>query len=147
MNNTAPNSSVITLGNGGFSNTNAWTYVAYCWAQIAGFSAFGKYTGNGSTDGPFVHLGFRPKYLLIKRTDAARNWFVYDSSRDPYNVTLNEISPNLSNAEAVSAGSLGLDLVSNGVKFRTNQSAYNESTATYIYMAFAENPFKYALAR
>jgi hypothetical protein len=121
--------------------------LAYCWAPIAGYSAFGSYTGNGSTDGPFVYTGFRPKWLMIKRTDAARNWYVYDSSRDTYNVTLNELEPNLTNAEAVSAGSLGLDLLSSGFKFRTNQSAYNESTATYIYMAFAENPFKYALAR
>jgi hypothetical protein len=146
-NNTTPSSTVFTLGNGAQTNGNTQSMVAYCWAPVAGYSAFGSYTGNGSTDGPFVYLGFRPKFLLIKRTDAGRNWFIYDTSRSPYNETLLELAPNLANAEATSTGSLGFDLLSNGFKLRTNQSAYNESTATYIYAAFAENPLKYANAR
>jgi hypothetical protein len=146
-NNTTPSSTVFTIGNGAQTNGSAQSMVAYCWAPVAGYSAFGGYTGNGSTDGPFIYTGFRPKFLLIKRTDAGRNWFIYDTSRSPFNATLLELSPNLSNAEATSAGSLGFDLLSNGFKLRTNQSAYNESTATYIYAAFAENPFKYANAR
>jgi hypothetical protein len=147
FNSTLASSSVITLGSSTDTNASGGTFVAYCWAPVAGYSAFGGYTGNGSTDGPFIYTGFRPKFLLIKRTDAGRNWFIYDTSRSPFNATLLELSPNLSNAEATSAGALGLDLVSNGFKLRTNQSAYNESTATYIYAAFAENPFKYANAR
>lgn len=130
-----------------YQNISGATYVAYCWTPIAGFSQFGSYTGNGDVNGPFIYTGFRPKFLLIKRTDAARNWFIYDTSRSPYNATLLELEPNLSDAETTSAGSLGFDLLSNGIKVRTNQSAYNESTATYIYAAFAENPFKYANAR
>ena len=85
---------------------------------------------------------------MIKRTDAARNWYIYDSSRDTYNSGSSslELEPNLSNAEAASTSG-PFDLLSNGVKIRTNWSNYNESTATYIYAAFAENPFKTSLAR
>jgi hypothetical protein len=145
MNNTAPSSSVFTLGNGGFSNTSTWTYVAYCWSQIAGFSSFGSYTGNGSTDGPFVYLGFRPKFILHKcSSNAGDGWLLYDTVRQTYNVVGAYLQPNLSDAEG---NTTVLDILSNGFKLRSTFSSTNASGYTYIYMAFAENPFKNALAR
>jgi hypothetical protein len=141
-NNTSPTSNVFT--NGTYQNL-ADNYVAYCFAEIAGFSKFGSYTGNGSADGPFLYLGFRPRYVLVKRTDSSVNgdWVVYDSARDTYNVAQNYLLPNTAGAEGVFAN---LDLLSNGFKLKSTASI-NTSTATYIYAAFAENPFKNALAR
>jgi hypothetical protein len=144
MNNTAPSSTVFTLGNGGFSNTSGSTYVAYCWAPIAGYSAFGGYTGNGSTDGPFIYTGFRPRFVMIKRSDSTSDWFIFDSARQPNNQMSDVLFPNLSNAET---GSYPIDFVSNGFKNRNSAGVPNTSGGTFIYMAFAENPFKYALAR
>jgi hypothetical protein len=139
-----PTSTVLNLGTSDTNNTA--TMVAYCWAEIAGFSKFGSYTGNGSTDGPFIYLGFRPKYFLIKRIDSAGfSWNVVDSSTSPYNVTPNELQPNTSGAE--STGNTTYDFISNGVKIRTTSTDKNASGGTYIYAAFAENPFKNSLAR
>jgi hypothetical protein len=145
-NNTAPTSSVLSIGTDPALNENTKNYVAYCWAEIAGFSKFGSYTGNGSTDGPFVYLGFRPKYVLIKRTDAVASWEVIDTARDPYNASANYLYPNLSDAE-VNAPSNTRDYLSNGFKIRHSGGGSNASGGTYIYMAFAENPFKNANAR
>ena len=143
-NNTAPTSSVISMGVGGIMNASANT-VLYCFAPVAGYSAFGSYTGNGSADGPFCYLGFRPRYLLIKRTDATSDWSILDSSRDTYNVDQNVLWTNLSSAEAVAAQ---CDFLSNGFKIRAGAGgANNISGGTYIYAAFAENPFKYSRAR
>jgi len=145
-NNTAPTSSVLSIGTDPALNENTKNYVAYCWAEIAGFSKFGSYTGNGSADGPFVYLGFRPKYVLIKRTDAVASWEVIDTARDPYNASANYLYPNLSDAE-VNAPSNTRDYLSNGFKIRHSGGGSNASGGTYIYMAFAENPFKNANAR
>lgn len=142
-NNTNPSSSVITLG--AYNTFSGQTYVAYCWAPIAGYSAFGSYTGNGSADGPFVFTNFRPRFVMIKRSNTTGDWIVYDSARSTYNGITSEIYPNLSNAEDNS--SVDLDFVSNGIKLRNSGSGVNASGDTYIYMAFAENPFKYASAR
>ena len=140
-NNTAPTSTVFSLGTGG-NNTSGQTYVAYLFAEVAGYSKFGSYTGNGSADGPFVYCGFRPRFVLIKRSDAgAENWWILDTSRDPYNTLGNALFPNNSGAE--SAG-YTFDFLSNGFKLRTY---INTSGGTYIYAAFAENPFKNSLAR
>jgi hypothetical protein len=145
-NNTSPTSSVFSVGGSAGMNGNTQTYVAYCWSEIAGFSKFGSYTGNGSTDGPFIYLGFRPKYFLIKRTDSAGfSWNVVDSSTSPYNVTPNELQPNTSSAE--STGNTTYDFVSNGVKIRTTSTDKNASGGTYIYACWAENPFKNSNAR
>jgi len=142
-NSTSPTSSVFSVGTSGENNQNTATYVAYCFAPIAGYSAFGSYTGNGSTDGPFVYTGFRPRYILIKKTSAAQDWFVYDTARDTYNEAPKTLFPNGSYAEE---STRPMDILSNGFKLRIS-SATNDSGATYIYAAFAENPFKYALAR
>jgi hypothetical protein len=146
-NNTSPTSTVFSMGATSFWGASA-TYVAYCWAEIAGFSNFGSYTGNGNADGPFVYTGFRPKFVLFKRTSAAGNWFIFDSTRNTTNLTNLNLYPNITNAEFTAASvNEPLDLLSNGFKLRGSGADGNASGATYIYMAFAENPFKNALAR
>ena len=138
-------SSIFGVGPLSGVNGSGSTYVAYCFAAIAGYSAFGSYTGNGSADGAFVYLGFRPRYVMVKRTDTTNNWFEFDSSRDTYNVMGNYILANSADAEA-GAGTI-IDFLSNGFKWRALSAGVNASGGTYIYMAFAENPFKYSLAR
>jgi hypothetical protein len=139
--NTAPTSTLITVGNSAVNN-NTSTYVAYCWSEIAGFSKFGSYTGNGSTDGVFVYTGFRPAFILIKRTSATEDWFMFDNKRLGYNADNNYLYSDLSNAE----GTVDyIDIVSNGFKMRSTSTAVN--SGDYIYMAFAENPFKNSNAR
>jgi hypothetical protein len=145
--NTAPTSTVWS------SNTPNWwatnqNLVAYSWIPVAGFSQFGSYTGNGSTDGPFIYLGFRPKFFMLKRTDASSfGWVIFDSTRNPYNAVGLFLYPNLSNAEGDYTSTDPFYFVSNGVKIGSNGSNQNASGGTYIYAAFAENPFKYANAR
>ena len=140
-NNTSPTSSVFTLGTN-FQNTSTW--VAYCFAAVAGYSAFGSYTGNGSADGPFVYCGFRPRFIMWKRTDTTGDWVIQDTARGPYNQTPNYLIANTSGAEG--APPL-LDINSNGFKVRINDVGTNASGGTYIFIAFAENPLKYSLAR
>jgi hypothetical protein len=140
-NNTSPTASVFTIGT--IPSQSAWTYVAYCWAPVAGYSAFGSYTGNGSTDGPFIYTGFRPRWIMVKSSSAVESWYVWDTARDAYNVASAQLYPNLSNAEA---SAVSIDANSNGFKCRS-ATVVNASSATYIYAAFAENPLKYANAR
>ena len=144
-NNTAPTSSVFSVGIDTTTNFLTTTYVAYCWAEIAGFSKFGSYTGNGSTDGTFVYTGFRPKFIMVKSSSAAEQWDINDTSRDVYNGAQYYLTPNSSAAE----GSVNptMDILSNGFKLKYSAAPWNTSGATYIYAAFAENPFKNALAR
>jgi len=144
FNNTAPTSSVFSAGSS--ANASGTTMVAYCWAAVAGFSSFGKYTGNGSSDGPFIYCGFKPRYVMVKRTDTGGDWRTQDGIRNPYNATNSGLWANIVNAENTTTG-YDLDLVSNGFKYRNANADSNASGGTYIYMAFAENPFKYANAR
>jgi hypothetical protein len=125
-------------------NGTGYNYVAYCFSEVAGFSKFGSYTGNGSADGPMIFTGFRPAFVMIKRTDSTGSWEMMDTSRDTYNLTGKQLFSNLSNAEF--AGGV-LDLISNGFKLRDGSTAHNASGGTYIYAAFAEVPAKYSLAR
>jgi hypothetical protein len=129
-------------------NTNGATYVAYCWAAVAGYSAFGSYTGNNSTDGPFVYCGFRPRWVMIKLTSGTGNWVVMDTSRNTYNVSNSSLYPNLSNAEETNTNRL-IDVLSNGFKIKSDSSSNNDinAPAPYIYAAFAENPFQSSRAR
>ena len=144
-NNTAPTSTVFTAGTGSSVNGSGTTYVAYCFAPVAGYSAFGSYTGNGSADGPFVYTGFRPAYVMFKRTDVSgENWQIRDAVRDTYNVVNKNLRANLSDAETTFDT---MDMVSNGFKLRSNDSGINGSGGTYIYMAFASAPLKFSLAR
>jgi hypothetical protein len=145
-NNTTPTSTVISLGANGETNNGGSLMIAYAWAEIAGFSKFGSYTGNGSADGPFVYLGFRPKYVLVKASSNAENWYINDSARDTFNPDVRILAANTSDAE-FNNGSTWMDLTSNGFKIRYNTAPFNTSGATYIYMAFAENPLKNSLAR
>ena len=142
FNNTEPTSSVMTFGGTGgasYYDTNT-TQVTYAWAEIAGFSKFTSYTGNGSADGPFTYLGFLPKYLMIKCSSSAGfNWYVWDSVRNTYNVLGEELEPNLSDAALTQTD---LDITANGFKIRTTAGRVNSSGATYIVAAFASNPFK-----
>jgi hypothetical protein len=145
-NSTAPTSSVITLGNGAAVNLNTETYVAYLWTSIPGFSLFGSYTGNGSADGPFVWCGFRPRFVLIKGATVATSWVVYDAARNTFNVVNNALYPNLSIVEDTAPGDI--DITANGFKLREGGgTSTNNSGETYIFAAFAENPFKFANAR
>ena len=149
-NNTTPSSSVVTLGTVSNVNRNGGTFVAYCFAAVKGFSAFGSYTGNNSNDGPFVYLGFRPRFVMFKDSTSAGAWMIMDSSRETYNVEQNGLAPNNSNAESTYSGTPQVDFLSNGFKIRANNAnAYwnNISGNTYIYAAFAEVPFKSALGR
>jgi hypothetical protein len=143
-NNTAPTSTVFTVGNASSNSNQAGTNIAYCFAAIAGYSAFGSYTGNGSADGAFIYTGFRPSFVLFKRTDTTSNWLIIDSVRGLYNADQNRLFPNLTNAEDTSEN---FDLLSNGFKLRDAAGSMNASGGAYIYAAFAENPFKYARAR
>ena len=146
FNNTAPTSTVISVG-GGSSTTGASgaTYVAYCFADVEGYSKFGSYTGNGSADGPFIYTGFRPAFVIIKKTSGPMAWNIHDSTRSAYNVSDKFFYANDAGAERVDPE---MDLLSNGFKLRTTDFTYvNQSGGTYIYMAFAENPFKNSLAR
>jgi SPRY domain len=149
FNSTAATSSVFSIGSSASTgvdlNTNGSNYIAYVFAEVPGFSKFGSYTGNGSTDGPFVYCGFRPRYVMIKRTDSTSNWSIYDTARDTYNdSSANLLWANLSNAETALARDI--DILSNGFKLRSSDTDSNAS-GTYIFAAFAEAPFNYARAR
>jgi hypothetical protein len=148
MGSTQPTSSLFTVSNnGGGADTlgDGRTYVAYCFSAIAGYSAFGSFVGSGSADGPFIFTNHRPAFVMIKRTDSAENWVMYDFARDSYNLAGRRLLPNGSNAEA--ADTEGLDLISNGFKVRGTSSLFNTNGGTYIYMSLASNPFKLSLAR
>ena len=124
--------------------------VAYCFAEVEGYSKFGSYTGNGSTDGTFVHLGFRPAFLMYKRTDSTGNWLIDDNKTQTFNPDSNYLLADSSDAEGdTTTNTAGhvFDMLSNGFKMRNTNSARNANGGTFIYMAFAEAPFKYANAR
>jgi len=139
------NSSVFSVGTNVRTNTTD-NYIAYCWAPVSGYSAMGSYTANASTDGPMVFLNFRPRFILLKNTTRVLDWIIYDSSRDLYNTETQQLYPNLSSSEASGAN---IDFLSNGFKIRAGSGSgiNNTSGDVYIYAAFAENPFRMALAR
>ena len=119
-------------------NANSGTYVSYCFAEKQGFSKFGSYVGNGNADGTFVYTGFKPAFVIVKRSDVANNWLLCDNKRNSFNVVSNAVFPDVSDAEATSTDRL--DFLSNGFKIRTTSGLSNTSGGTYIYMAFAEEP-------
>jgi hypothetical protein len=141
-NNTSPSSTVFTLGNNANLNSSANNHVAYCWAQIPGFSAFGSYTGNGSATGPFIYTGFQPKFILIKVTSTTGDWYIFDSSRSGYNSASNTL---FADTYSVETSATSLNILSNGFQI-ASATFINTSSATYIYATFAANPFKYSNA-
>lgn len=143
-NGTLPTSSVFSLGADLGTNRSADTYVAYCFSEVAGYSKFGSYTGNGSADGPFVFTGFRPRWVLVKATGGAYHWWIWDTARNTYNAMNDALVPDLSVAEQ---SPLPIDCLANGFKLRTSNGEMNNSGTTYIFAAFAEHPFKNSLAR
>ena len=146
-NNTDPASSVFSVGTSSGINQSGRTYIAYCFAPVEGYSAMGTYTGNGNADGPFIFTGMRSKWILIKRTDTSgNNWVLHDTERDTYNAATKQLLPSTSGSET-NTSVTSRDIVSNGFKLRGTNAAVNASGATYIYMAFAEHPFKTARAR
>ena len=144
-NNTSPTTSVFSIGTNGGVNTSGGNYVAYLFHSVDGYSKIGKYTANSNADGPFVYTGFRPAWLLIKKIDGAASWWLVDSVRNPFNVTNKYLLPDATTAESAGSDYTTADFVSNGFKIRNTSTAFN--SGTHIYMAFAEQPFKYANAR
>jgi hypothetical protein len=140
LQNTAPTSTVFTLNSNGDTNGSSKTHIAYCFAEKKGYSKFGTYTGNGNTNGTFVYTGFRPAWVLIKRTDSTGDWVMHDTKRDPFNVMDKRLWASATNAETANS-IYNMDFLSNGFKTRNTNTLVNASGGTYIYMAFAENPF------
>ena len=143
-NNTAPTSTVFSVGTNS-STGGAANFVAYVFAEVEGYSKFGSYTGNGNADGTFVFTGFRPAWVMIKQTNSTGSWVMHDNKRSPFNVIDEDLFANLSSAE--SDNTVDKDFLSNGFKHRASHLAVNASGSTYIYMAFAEQPFKFSNAR
>ena len=139
----SPTSSVFYI-QGTETNASSHTYVAYCFAEVAGYSKFGSYVGNGSTDGPFAYTGFKPAYIMAKSSSNIGSWVIYDAVRNTYNVVGRALYADLSDAEYDTPPRV--DFLSNGFKLRSTGEP-NNSGRTFIYMAFAENPFKFSLAR
>ena len=119
------------------------THVAYCFAEKQGYSKFGSYVGNGNANGAFVYTGFKPAFIMWKRTSGTSDWVIWDNKRDPDNAVLKALYPNVDDAESTSSDGTGtsIDILSNGFKMRTNNAVMNGSGEDFIYMAFAENPF------
>ncbi len=148
FNNTLPTNSVVSDYAGNSSHHNEGrNMIYYCFAPVAGYSAFGSYTGNGDADGPFIYTGFRPKFILRKQTNSAQHWHIADAERDPENPSDSWLFPNLSDAEGSGDIDRYTDILSNGFKIRSAYSYHNQSGSTYIYAAFAEHPQKTARAR
>ena len=135
--NTAPTSDIFYVGSDGATNASGGTYVAYCFAEIQGYSAFGKYRGNANaSDGTFVNCGFRPSMVIQKRLDGSENWFIFDEKRDGFNEDNEYLFPNLTQAE--SSGINRVNLLSNGFKLTTTDGGNNANGGPYLYMAFGQ---------
>ena len=149
FNDTEPTSSVFSIGNTTDVNNNGTAHIAYCFTEKVGYSRFGDYTGNGSTDGPFIYTGFQPAWVMVKSVDAAGNWFVMDSTRSDINVSNEIIFADLNAAEDTSNA---IDFLSNGFKIvngsdgSTIANDVNYNTGVILYLAFANSPFKFGNA-
>ena len=135
-NDTTPTSSVFTVGTSDVVNKNGVAYIAYLFSEKQGYSKFGNYTGNANADGTFVYTGFKPAWVMVKKSSATNNWVIQDTKRNPHNMMTEFLMANVSDAESTG---LNFDFLSNGFKLRSNSGGSN-SAATYIYMAFAESP-------
>jgi len=147
-NDTAPTSSVFSVGTSSLTNGNTEAMIAYVFAPVEGFSKFGSYIGNGSSSGPMFNLGFRPAWFLVKQRTGTESWYLFDDQRDPFNYVRRYVLANHSNAEVAGVqADISHDFLSNGIKIRTDNSFANANGATYVYAAFAKSPFKTANAR
>lgn len=144
-NDTAPTTTVFSISTHADVNTSGDAYEFIAFAEIEGFSKFGSYTGNGSADGPFLYCGFRPRWIMAKRSDGASNWHIVDAARNTYNVASERLFAD--SPSALDAGDTVFDFCANGAKMRSAAAGFNTSGGTYIFAAFAEFPFKYATAR
>jgi len=141
-NNTSPTSSVFTLGNHANHNANDNGAIAYCFAEKQGYSKFGSYVGNGNADGTFVYLGFKPAWVMLKKTtDGTSSWCIFDNKRLGFNQSNPRLYANNNNASEGASDEAYFDILSNGFKLRGAQPDINLSAKTYIFMAFAESPF------
>jgi len=140
-NNTTPTSSVFSIGSDDQVNGSGQTYIAYCFAEKQGFSKFGSYTGNDGLDGPFIYTGFKPAWVMIKKSSQTASWLVFDNKRaNPFNEITADLRPDSSQAEDTDTSYNDLDFVSNGFKVREDNGDINASGQAYIYMVFAEEP-------
>tara|TARA_R110002124_G_scaffold275559_1_gene446045 strand:+ start:39 stop:1076 length:1038 start_codon:yes stop_codon:yes gene_type:complete len=137
-NNTTPTSSVFSIGTDTGVNQSGQDYIAYCFADVQGFSKIGYYLGNQLADGPFLYTGFKPAFILSKKKDGASDWYIFDSKREGYNIDNDTLLANQTNAESTTDY---LDIFSNGYKVRTTDGDLNTNNGEYVYLAFAENPF------
>ena len=138
--NVFPTNDYFSLDTDARYNTSNDEHIAYCWHSVPGYSSIGSYTGNGSTDGAFVYTGFKPAYVLIKRL-TSESWIIADSARNPYNPISNYLIADGSGQEG---SGINYEFLSNGIKFR---AASQNETDSYIYMAFAEQPYEFATSR
>ena len=143
-NDTEPTSSVFSVKDDHKTNANGEKYIAYLWASVDGYSKVGAYHGNGNSDGTFILTGFKPSYFLLKKVNATGSWKIFDNTRDTYNLVRKQIAADGHGAEEAYDN---LDFLSNGVKMRNTFSDTNANNEMYVYLAFAESPFKYANAR
>ena len=146
-NSTVPSSTVFSVGTDNQTNRSGDGLIGYCFHSVDGYSKVGSYTGNGSSDGTFVYTGFRPAYVMVKCTTGTEDWWIYDTARNEHNVMDKYLWADSSNAEGTDAATHAVDYVSNGFKWRLNSGARNGNGNTYIYLAFAEHPFKHTNAR
>ena len=139
----APSSTIISLSGSGDSNGNGRSMIGYAFHSVQGYSKIGTYTGNGSEpDGPFIYTGFKPAWFMVHASsESGQAWFIGDSKRDPYNVAVAKLTANTNSAESDAVGDNNWDFLSNGFKIKTLDDGMNKSGVTYVYMAFAENPF------
>ena len=139
-NDTAPTSSVFSVKSGA-TNTDGASTIGYIFSNRQGFSKFATYTGSGSVNGPVIFTGFSPALVILKRTNSSNHWIMFDNKRDPHNEAIGTLYPSQSVVEDRGTGANDIDFLSNGIKLRNTGGSWNTNTATYIYMAFAENPF------
>ena len=139
------NSSTVQMSYLAFGDVGS-SLIMYAFSEVAGYSKFGSYTGNGNADGPFVFTGFRPAWIMIKISGYTGNWIIFDNKRDPFNYCDSRLFPNLSNSEDSNYNVISM--LSNGFKFQNQyDGSWNRNATTFIYLAFAESPFKNARAR
>ena len=140
FNNTSPTSSVFTVGTYDAINGSSHNLIAYCFAEKKGYSKFGSYTGNGSSNGSYIHLGYKPSFVMVRDPNNAENWLMYDNKRPGFNLTNNHLMANTTDVEVASTANT-MDLLSGGFKIRSTNNGLNRSGGTFLYMAFAESPF------